>query len=125
MKGLRWLLLAAMLCSLGLVASQALAILGRYIPDVPQSAIDDVRESCASSGRAPSSIVKNLDAREDGESPDAAVAVNKPLSTPVVRGATSIDAYPDTVIEVRSMCDMDDEELRESLLNSHYLYGLP
>ena len=47
MKGLRWLLLAAMLCSLGLVASQALAILGRYIPDVPQSAVDDARKSCA------------------------------------------------------------------------------
>ena len=122
MKGLRWLLLAAMLCSLGLLASQALAILGRYIPDVPQSAIDEVRESCASSRGAPSSIVKKLEVNEPGDSPDA--AVSKLFPTPTGRGVTAIDAYPVTVMDAKSMCDMDDEELRESLLNSHYLYGL-
>ena len=122
MKGLRWLLLAAMLCSLGLAASQALAILGRYIPDVPQSAIDDVRESCASSGETPTSIVKNSDAHEQRDSPDA--AVNKLSPTPTGRGVTAIDAYAVRVIEAKSMCDMDDEELRKSLLNRHYLNGL-
>ena len=88
MKGLRWLLLAAMLCSLGLVASQALAILGRYIPDVPQSAVDDVRKSCASSGGAPSIIVENSDAHEHGDSPDA--ALNELFPAPIGPGVRSI-----------------------------------
>ena len=64
--------------------------------------------------------MRSLDAHKQGDSQDA--ALNNLIPTHVGRGVTSINAYP--VREVKSMCDMDDEELREALLNRHYLYGL-